>query len=46
MKEKIARFYKFKLWTKDMVEMAAIKNQISWEDVEEILSIEQINGEE
>jgi hypothetical protein len=43
MKEKIRRFYKFKLWTRDMVEMAAIKNVISWEDAEEILSIEQID---
>ena len=39
MKDKIARFYKFNLWTKDMVEMAAIKNVISWDDVEEILSM-------
>lgn len=40
MKDKIARFYKFKLWTRDMVEIAVEKNVITREEANEILGIE------
>ena len=37
MKEKILKWYKMKLWTKEMVEKAAEKGVITISDVEEIL---------
>ncbi|MBE5927594.1 MAG: XkdX family protein [Lachnospiraceae bacterium] len=40
MKDKIAKFYKFKLWTRDMVEIAVEKNVITREEANEILGIE------
>lgn len=37
MKEKILKWYKMKLWTKEMVEKAVEKGVLTTSDIEEIL---------